>query len=328
MKSIAFFNTGGADKASVVYHLAWMFADLDCDVLVADFDSRVRLTELFLTYTEIESLLATDRAGRTVYEALEPLLFKGRAAAATHVIQPTTGPSFLAGDVLLSSAEDAFSAAWREGEAGKARGLEVSSAIWRLLRNAAETVSADVVLVDVDAGFGPVSRASLLAADHVVMPLGPSPYAFQGMRETGAALRLWRSDWQLMRRKASADTPLPAGDMHVLGYVALPPPVRLDRPSNAHARWLDQLPSEYGRHTFLKPHNAASVDADPHCLAVLRHFVALQSLAHDARKPIFALKPGDGIVGGHVDAVRGCYRDFHGLARRLATACGMDLAKR
>ncbi len=323
MKSVAFFNTGGADKASVVYHLAWMLADLDCDVLVADFDSRARLTELFLTYSEIEDLLATDRAGRTVYEALAPLLFKGQPAATPYVVQPTTGLSFLAGDVLLSSAEDVFSAAWREGKAGNVRGLEVSSAIWRLLRDAAEAASAEVILMDVDAGFGPLSRACLLAADHVVMPLGPSPYAFPGTRETGVALRLWRHDWHGMRA-AAAD--IPVGDMHALGYVALPPPVRLDRPLYAHARWLDRLPSEYGRHTFLKPHNAASVDADPHCLAILRHFVALQSLAHDARKPIFALKPGDGIVGRHVDAVRGCYRDFRGLATRLAAACEIDLA--
>ena len=327
MKSIAFFNSGGADKASVVYHLAWMFAELDYNVLVADFDSRVRLTELFLTYVEIENLLAEDHAGRTVYEVLKPLLYDREPMAVPLILQPAMGLSFLAGDVLLSSAQDAFAAAWREGEAGGAWGLDASSAIWRLLRGSAETANADVILVDVDAGFGPIGRACLLAADHVVLPLGPNPYAFPGIRETGVALRRhWRSDWLHMRATADAGIPLPVGNMHTLGYIALPPPIRLDRPLDAHARWLERLPAAYGRHVSGRLYNAESIDEDSHCLAVLRHFVALETFARDARKPMFALKPADGIVGGHVDAVRGCYRDFHGLAERLADACGLNVA--
>lgn len=324
MKVIAFFNAGGADKASVVYHLAWMFVDLDCNVMVADLDSRARLTELFLTYGEVERLVSEGGAS-TVYEALAPFLFKGQAAATPRLVQPTTGLSFLAGDVLLSSAQEAFANAWRDGEAGHAPSLEVSSAIWQLLHDAAESVFADMILVDVEAGFGPLTRASLLAADHVAMPLGPGPYAFPGLRETGTALRLWRHGWQRVRAGAGTVS-LPRGDMQVVGYVALPPPLRLDRPLDAHAWWLDRLPAEYARCQLGRLYNARSVDADPNCLAVLRHFVALESLAHDVRKPIFALKPADGIVGGHADAVHGCYRDFHGLAKRLAATCGLDVA--
>lgn len=324
MKVIAFFNAGGADKASVVYHLAWMFADLDCNVLAADLDSRVRLTELFLTYVEIERLVSEGGAS-TVYEALAPLLFKRQATATPRLVQPATGLSFLAGDVLLSSAQDAFADAWRVGETGHAPSLEASSAIWRLLHDAAESVSADVILVDVEAGFGPLTRASLLAADHVAMPLGPGPYAFPGLQETGTALRLWRYDWQRLRAGGRTAS-LPTGDMQVAGYIAMPPPLRLDRPLDAHAWWLERLPAEYGRCKLGRLPSARSVDADPHCLAVLRHFVALESLAHDVRKPIFALKPADGIVGGHADAVQGCYRDFHGLAKRLAATCGMNVA--
>ena len=57
---------------------------------------------------------------------------------------------------------------------------------------------------------------------------------------------------------------------------------------------------------------------DPYCLALLKHYRSLMPLAMDARKPMFFLKPSDGAIGAHVEAVRACYEDF----LRLATAIG------
>ncbi len=46
-------------------------------------------------------------------------------------------------------------------------------------------------------------------------------------------------------------------------------------------------------------------------------------LAQEARKPMFALRPADGAIGGHANAVQACYRDFRALARKIAERCGM-----
>ena len=41
MKTIAFFNNkGGVGKTSLVFHLAWMFSELDYRVVAADFDPQ------------------------------------------------------------------------------------------------------------------------------------------------------------------------------------------------------------------------------------------------------------------------------------------------
>ena len=49
MKTIAFFNNeGGVGKTSLVYHLAWMYADLGLSVLAADLDPQANLTTMFL----------------------------------------------------------------------------------------------------------------------------------------------------------------------------------------------------------------------------------------------------------------------------------------
>ena len=42
------------------------------------------------------------------------------------------------------------------------------------------------------------------------------------------------------------------------------------------------------------------------------------SLAQEARKPMFHLKPADGAIGAHVQAVDAARKEFQGLARTIA----------
>ena len=75
MTSIAVFNNkGGVGKTSLVYHLAWMYANLDYDVVVADLDPQANLTSMFLEDEELEDLWTDDRTDGTIYSALRPLL--------------------------------------------------------------------------------------------------------------------------------------------------------------------------------------------------------------------------------------------------------------
>jgi hypothetical protein len=43
-------------------------------------------------------------------------------------------------------------------------------------------------------------------------------------------------------------------------------------------------------------------------------------LAMEARKPMFWLKPADGAIGAHAQAVRDCYDDFRALALQILSA--------
>jgi len=55
MKTLAFFNNkGGVGKTSLVYHLAWMFADLGKTVLAVDLDPQANLTAMFLDEDRLE----------------------------------------------------------------------------------------------------------------------------------------------------------------------------------------------------------------------------------------------------------------------------------
>ena len=78
-----FNNKGGVGKTSLVYHLAWMYAELDYNVLVADLDPQANLTSMFLDDDELEELWTRDGAGGTIYSALRlPAPFRKCAAMA------------------------------------------------------------------------------------------------------------------------------------------------------------------------------------------------------------------------------------------------------
>lgn len=60
-----------------------------------------------------------------------------------------------------------------------------------------------------------------------------------------------------------------------------------------------------------------TIDADPSCLALLKHLGSLVPLAEVSRKPMFDLKPADGIGGGQFHVVRACHEAFRRLAAEI-----------
>ena len=77
MKTIAFFNNkGGVGKTSLVYHLAWMFADLGVSVVAVDFDPQANLSTMFLDDDRLTDLWDENVRDRnnTIQDAMRPLI--------------------------------------------------------------------------------------------------------------------------------------------------------------------------------------------------------------------------------------------------------------
>ena len=328
MKTVAFFNNkGGVGKTSLVYHLAWMYADLGLNAVAADLDPQANLTGMFLDEKRVETLWAEEGARKTVYGSLTPLLEGTGDIAPPYVMEAAPGVSLLVGDLSLSSAEEELSAQWPLCLDRRPRAFRVLSALWRILDAAAERCAAPLVLVDVGPNLGALNRAALVAADHVVVLLAPDLYSLQGLKNLGPTLGRWRSEWQDRReRNPVADLRISKGTMEPIGYVVLQHAERLDRPVQAYARWMDRIPGVYRRAITGKPTpDGATIGEDGNCLATLKHFRSLMPLAQDARKPMFFLKAGDGARGGHMKNVQKCYDDFAQLARIIAERCGVSL---
>jgi cellulose biosynthesis protein BcsQ len=326
VKSLAFFNNkGGVGKTSLVYHLAWMYAELGLPVLAADLDPQANLTSMCLDDDRLEALWGDD--GRdTIHGALRPLLEGTGDIAPAHVEDIAPGLGLLSGDLRLSLAEDELSSQWPDCLDRKPRAFRVISALWRSLRAAADTRGAHLVLIDVGPNLGALNRTVMVASDHVAVPLAPDLYSLQGLRNLGPTLRRWRSEWGERRdRNPTPQIPLPTGEMRPIGYVLMQHAMRLDRPVKAYDRWMTRIPAAF-RHDMLdEDEQAATIATDPYCLAALKHYRSLMPLAQDARKPMFLLRPADGALGGHGQAVRDCYDDFERLARTLAQRIGVPL---
>jgi cellulose biosynthesis protein BcsQ len=322
-----FNNKGGVGKTSLVYHLAWMYSELGRRVLAVDLDPQANLTAAFLPEEELDRLWPETAFGATVYGSIRPLLQGIGDVAPAQPITVDEHLWLLPGDLGLSQFEDELSSQWPACLDGKERAFRVISAFHRLITACADDCSADLVLVDVGPNLGALNRAALVAADYVVVPLAPDLFSLQGLRNLGPTLRRWRHEWQdrLIRKPDSADLDLPEGRMDPIGYVLLQHGVRLGRPVAAYQRWMKRIPEVYRVDVLGANAPGPGIDADPNCLAQLKHYRSLVPMAQDARKPVFALKPADGAFGGHQRVVQDALQDFAQLTvridERMGTGC-------
>jgi len=332
---IAFFNNkGGVGKTSLVYHLAWMYADLGLRVVAADLDPQANLTAAFLDEDRLEELWPDNNHPNTIFGCVQPLM-KGvgdiadphlEGVAEQFTLALFSGqPSLLVGDLGLSRFEDELSAMWPRCLDRNERAFRVISAFWRVLQRAAAKGNADVVLMDLGPSLGAINRAALIAADYIVVPLSPDLFSLQGLQNLGPTVRDWRREWKdRLDRNPVPDLLLPQGGMEPVGYIILQHSVRLDRPVKAYDRWIARIPKVYRMDVLGESGGSdISVKKDPRCLALLPHYRSLMPLAQEAHKPMFHLKPADGALGAHVQAVQSAYHDFEALAREIAKRTGL-----
>ncbi|RKY16979.1 MAG: ParA family protein [Planctomycetota bacterium] len=325
MKTIAFFNNkGGVGKTSLVYHLAWMYAELGVSVVAADLDPQANLTTMFLDEKALEGLWV-DGSPRTVMTPIRPLL-EGEGGIEEPVYEEVNGIALLAGDLSLSAFEDELSLQWSRCLEKDKRAFRVIAAFHEVIARCARAREAALVLIDVGPNLGAINRAALIAADQVVVPLAPDLFSLKGLENLGPRLRAWRQGWTERLAKRPEGMDLPSGLMAPAGYIVMQHAVRLDRPVKAYGRWMERIPRTYREALLDEPtQEGVAIANDPYCLATLKHFRSLMPLAQEARKPMFALRPADGAIGGHAQAVQDCHRDFLSLARDIASRTGIAL---
>jgi chromosome partitioning protein len=313
MKTFALFNNkGGVGKTTLAYHLSIMMSRLRQRVLVIDLDPQANLTSHFLLEDVLEDVWAESQDGTTVADAVKPILDGVGDVKPITPRQPEENLWLLPGDLELSRFEDRLADAWGRSFTGDPAALRTTTAFHRIIESATSEVEPDVVVIDVGPNLGAINRAALLAADHVLIPLGADLFSLQGLRNLGPTLRSWRETWQgTVLDRVPPEISAPGGNMTPLGYVVMQPSMRLDRPVQAYGRWLERMPSTYAEFVLGRPD-----DVDPsHEIATVRNYRSLMPLAHDARKPMFDLKAADGAIGSTSRYVALCRQEFTALTR-------------
>lgn len=334
---LTFFNNkGGVGKTSLVYHLAWMYAELGKKVVVVDLDPQANLTAAFLDDDRIEVLWNDQKVGSSIYHCVKPLTGVG------DIVEPqlqniTTNLYLIPGDIELSSFEDALSGEWPNsmGDTNLYRPMRILSSFWQVMQMAAKKVQADLILVDIGPNLGAINRSVLLATDYVAYPLGADLFSLQGLKNLGLTLRSWKNLWnkRLENWNNSADKNsfpefnLPKGGMRPIGYLCQQHSVRLDRPVQAYDKWAQRIPYVY-RESVLNEQSGGIIkqEDDPYCLASIKHYRSLIPMAQEYRKPIFKLTSANGAIGSHANAVTDAKRDFRDLAKKIASQMGMRVS--
>lgn len=320
-----FHNMVEAGKTSLVYHLSWMYAALDVKVLAADLDPQSDLTGRFLDENRVEALWEGANPIPTIFGSFQPMLEGTGPIAPPRVEEIDIGLGLLPGDPRMARAEVELSRQWARCLDREEQAFRVSFAARRILQLGAAAMEAKIVLLDVGSTLGALTRWALLAADYLVVPVAPDLYSIHGLRACGPTLREWREERQQRRDLCpTPDRDLPEECLQPIGYIVMPDKIRMDRSAVAWERWLERIPVAY-REAVVPSAAATSTFADdPHRLAAPRHFRSLMPLAEEARKPMFALKPADGVMNGAAAGIERCRREFTALARRIARDCRVD----
>ncbi len=327
MISLAFFNNkGGVGKTSLVYHTAWMFGELGYRALAVDLDPQSNLSIMALDQERIETLWPDDDEHKTLYGAISPLFQGTGDIGQVHLETLADAVAILVGDLALSGIEDDLSSEWPRCLEGKERAFRVSTAFWRVVKDAARRHRADVVLIDVGPNLGAINRAALVASSHVVMPVAPDLFSLQGLKNLGPTLRRWRDTWRQAREKAPESLgEIPSGAMAPIGYVLMQHFERRGEPTRAYRNWAERLPGVYAESVLARPAPSEG-DEDRNRISQVKHFRSLMPMAMAVRKPMFLLKPADGAIGAHQSAVRKCHDDVRRLVEALVVRAGIEQA--
>lgn len=323
MKSIIFFNNkGGVGKTTLVYHVAWMLSALGIRTVAFDLDPQSNLTAMFLTPERLEEVYEQNRP-LTVLDAITPVV-SGDPYQPVHIEEITPNLGVVLGNLSLSIFEDKLSDAWLKSLGGDVYSFRLMSLFSTMVQDAAQRFRAEVVLIDVGPNLGAINRAVAISADHLVMPVASDLFSLQGIKNLGQTLTKWNQEWtqRLAQKPTSTSFTIPQRLAVPAGYIVMQYSARDSRPVQAYLKWANRIPSYFAEFVLKKSAPpAVSIEADPGCIALLKHYRSLAPMSMEAHKPMFMLKPADGAIGSHTYAVRQSYEVFEALTKKLLRRC-------
>ena len=322
MKTIVFFNNkGGVGKTTLVYHFTYMLAELGYKTLAVDLDPQTNLTSMFLPDEQLQEIYEQEKGRPTLLASIMPLVrgIGDIEPAITYSITERIG--LLAGDLAISLFEDRLSANWSRCLDRDESAFRITSSFYRIIDEAYQRFNADFCVIDIGPNFGAINRATLIAADYVVIPMAADLFSLQGLKNLGGRLEAWGSEWEERLGKNPDDLlNLPSSTMKPLGYVVMQHGIREKRPVKSYVAWANRIPQVFREHVLKTneyPNHSIDITEDEYCLALLKHYHSLVPMSMEVRKPIFFLKPADGAIGAHFGAVKDAYRDFEELTKKI-----------
>ena len=292
MKIVSSFNhKGGVGKTTIVFNVALALGEMGTRVLLVDGDAQSNLTAIALDPDVTEQVLDEEK---TIWSSLAPLVSGAGDLRPIEPIQIRDMVHLVPGDIRLSNFEAICPQGWVESLAGQERGFRVTSAIYRLVREAAAKTEAMIVFLDLGPNVNALNRTNLLGSDGFVVPMAPDLFSIRALPSVGMSAARWIAEWRTAlktRDQKTTDFDLPQGEPRPLGYVSQQFTVYSKQPSEAYQTWMDRIPDAYQK-GVVEPLVAVGMHPpagrDP-SMGTLPNFFSLTPIAQEANKAVFEL---------------------------------------
>jgi cellulose biosynthesis protein BcsQ len=306
---IALFNhKGGVSKTTTTFNLGWKLAEKGHVVVLVDADPQCNLTGMVSGYTgmtDLERFYTGDSEGSTIYAGLAPAFeAQPRSIEAQPLIQVQGRPGLhlMAGDIRLAEYENTLGIA--QELSGSIQALKnLPGSLNFLIDRTAESVGADIVMVDMSPGLGPVNQNLVSTSDYVIIPAAPDFFSVMAIDSLSRVLPRW-NQWAVQAASLpvlqGAAYPFPVPRTKVLGTIIQKYRPRTGQPAASFQRWIDEINGivekrlipELLKNSLLlerDSYESAGVDYEDLCLAQIPEFNSLIAKSQDTLTPVFAL---------------------------------------
>ncbi len=249
-KVVLFNHKGGVSKTTTTFNLGWKLAEQGKTVVMVDADPQCNLTGMVLGYkqaSELEDFYRMQGAsGATIRSGLMPA-FEALPRSIDPVdlvpIGSRPGLHLLAGDLRLSEYENTLGIAQELSSAIQAL-KNLPGSLNYLIDVTAQTVDADVILIDVSPGLGPVNQNLVSTADFAIIPSAPDFFSVMAVDSLSRVLpkwTRWARDAAALPVLQEASYPFPSPNLKVLGTIVQKFRPRAGQPAASFQNWIDEL---------------------------------------------------------------------------------------
>lgn len=243
-----FNHKGGVGKTTLTVNIAAALAEMGKKVLLVDSDPQGNLTSYLVEESVVDDLLdkADSPEGGTLWSAVKPIVEASGEIKPIQALERLTNIFLLPGDVRLSEFEQELSPLWNESFQRKQKGFRGTTALSRVVNQAARNHEIDFVFYDAGPNIGPLNRVILLDCDAFIVPAACDLFSLRALKTLGRTLVTWIEDWQTILELAPDDMYLLPGLPKFLGYIPQRYRVWGGAPAADYSKYLPRIEKSIG----------------------------------------------------------------------------------
>jgi cellulose biosynthesis protein BcsQ len=243
-----FNHKGGVGKTTLTVNIAAALAALGKRTLLVDSDPQGNLTSYLVEGAVVDDMLdnADGPAGATLWSALKPVVEGSGDVKMIRVLERMANTFLLPGDVRLSEFEEELTPMWSECFQRKQRGLRGTTALSRLVNEAAASNEVDFVFYDAGPNIGPLNRVILLDCEFFIVPVACDLFSLRALKTLGHSLVAWVMDWRTITELAPENMYLLPGLPRFLGYIPQRFRIYGEQPAGDYAKYLPRIEKAVG----------------------------------------------------------------------------------